>query len=290
MALELSRNIVIGQYIPGNTLVHRLDPRTKILCTTFLLFGMTFTRSLAVSLAYLVVVALLVLLARIPLDFVLRPFIRGLPYIGFFLVLSILWQSWLQPTGVVIFEWGWMRVTSDALMLALLSLSRLMSLLMLVSLPTLTTKITQLTYGMELLLKPLTPLGVPAHEIALIATIALRFVPILVEELERVMRAQASRGGEIGNLSWRRPVEIATAITPLVVPLFVNAFRRAEEMAIAMEARCYMGGSGRTRFLQLQARPVDYAATLFMFALVAGIWFYTEPLLLLIVAAIQAAI
>ena len=136
----------------------------------------------------------------------------------------------------------------------------------------------------------LTPLGVPAHEIALIATIALRFVPILVEELERVMRAQASRGGEIGNLSWRRPVEIATAITPLVVPLFVNAFRRAEEMAIAMEARCYMGGSGRTRFLQLQARPVDYAATLFMFALVAGIWFYAEPLLLLIVAAIQAAI
>ncbi|MBP8291264.1 MAG: hypothetical protein KAX65_00750, partial [Caldilineaceae bacterium] len=138
MALELSRNIVIGQYIPGDTLVHRLDPRTKILCTTFLLVGMTFTRSLAVSLAYLFVVALLVLLARIPLDFVLRPFIRGLPYIGFFLILSILWQSWLQPTGVVIFEWGWIRVTSDALMLALLSLSRLMSLLMLISLPMLT--------------------------------------------------------------------------------------------------------------------------------------------------------
>jgi energy-coupling factor transport system permease protein len=290
MAIELSRNIVIGQYIPGDTLVHRLDPRTKILCSLFLLVGMTFTRSLAVSLAYLVVVALLVLLARIPLDFVLRPFIRGLPYIGFFLVLSVLWQSWVQPTGVVLFEWGWIRVTSDAVLLALLSLSRLMSLLMLISLPTLTTKITQLTYGVELLLKPFRPLGVPAHEIALIATIALRFVPILVEELERIMRAQASRGGEIGALSWRRPLEIATAITPLVVPLFVNAFRRAEEMAIAMEARCYMGGSGRTRYLLLQARPIDYAVTLFMFALVAGIWFYMEPVLQLIVAAIQAVI
>ncbi len=290
MALELSRNIVIGQYIPGDTLVHRLDPRTKILCTTFLLVGMTFTRSLAVSLAYLFVVALLVLLARIPLDFVLRPFIRGLPYIGFFLILSILWQSWLQPTGVVIFEWGWMRVTSDALILALLSLSRLMSLLMLISLPMLTTKITQLTYGVELLLKPFARLGVPAHEIALIATIALRFVPILVEELERVIRAQASRGGEIGNLSWRRPAEIATAITPLVVPLFVNAFRRAEDMAIAMEARCYMGGGGRTRFLQLTARPIDYVATIAMFALVGGIWFYTVPLLSAILATLQAAI
>ena len=167
----------------------------------------------------------------------------------------------------MLFEWGWIRVTTYALMLALLSLSRLMSLLMLISLPTLTTKITQLTYGMELLLKPLAPSAYRPTRSPLIATISLRFVPILVEELERVMRAQASRGGEIGNLSWRRPVEIATAITPLIVPLFVNAFRRAEDMAIAMEARCYMGGSGRTRFLQLKARPVDYIATVFMFAL-----------------------
>jgi energy-coupling factor transport system permease protein len=290
MALELSRNIVIGQYLPGDTLVHRLDPRTKILCSLFLLLGMTFTRSLAVSLAYLAVVALLIFLAHIPLNFVLRPFIAGLPFIGFFLVLSVLWQSWQAPTGVVLFEWGWIRITSYAVGQALLSLSRLMSLLMLISLPMLTTKITQLTYGVELLLKPLTPLGVPAHEIALIATIALRFVPILAEELERVMRAQASRGGEIGALSWRRPVEIATAISPLVVPLFVNAFRRAEDMAIAMEARCYMGGGGRTRFLQLKARPVDYAATVFMFALVSGIWFYTVPLLSYILTAIQAVI
>ena len=290
MALELSRNIVIGQYIPGDTLVHRLDPRAKILCSLFLLGGMTFTRTLAVSLVYLLLVALLIRLAHIPLGFVLRPFIRGLPFIGFFLVISILWQSWQEPTGIVLFEWGWIRITSYAVGLALLSLSRLMSLLMLISLPMLTTKITQLTYGVELLLKPLAPIGVPAHEIALIATIALRFVPILVEELERVMRAQASRGGEIGNLSWRRPVEIATAITPLVVPLFVNAFRRAEEMAIAMEARCYMGGGGRTHFLQLTARPLDYVATIFLFALVVGIWFYTVPLLSHIVAAIQAVI
>jgi energy-coupling factor transport system permease protein len=286
VSFELSRNIILGQYIPGDTFVHRLDPRTKILCTLFLLVGISFTRSIPVSLVYLAAMLLIVTVARVPLGFVLRPFLRGLPLILFFLSFSVLWLGWQDPPGVVLFEWGWIRITTNALGLALLSIIRLMSLLLLLSLPTLTTKITQLTYGVESLLMPFGRLGLPVHDIALVATISLRFVPILTEELERVMKAQASRGGEIGDLSWKQPLEIGKALLPLVVPLFVNAFRRAEEMAVAMEARCYVSGSARTRFVQLHAGPVDYVVTLGMLVFVVGVWFGTDPLVGALLAAL----
>lgn len=279
MSFELSRNIILGQYIPGDTFVHRLDPRTKIVCTLFLLIGISFTRSIPVSLVYLAAMLVIVAIAHVPLGFVLRPFIRGLPLLVFFLSFSVLWMGWQEPAGVVLFEWRFIRITTNSLGMALLSLIRLVSLLILVSLPTLTTKITQLTYGVESLLMPGARLGLPVHDIALVATISLRFVPILTEELERVMKAQASRGGEIGALSWRQPLQIGKALLPLVVPLFVNAFRRAEEMAIAMEARCYVSGSSRTRFVQLHAHPVDYAVTFGMLLFVVAVWFYTDPLL-----------
>lgn len=279
MSFELSRNIILGQYIPGDTFVHRLDPRTKLLCTLFLLVGISFTRSIPVSLVYLAAMLAIAAVARVPLSFILRPFIRGLPLILFFLSFSVLWLGWQEPAGIVLFEWGWIRITTNALAMALLSIIRLVSLLILLSLPTLTTKITQLTYGVESLLMPGARLGLPVHDIALISTISLRFVPILTEELERVMKAQASRGGEIGALSWRQPLQIGKALLPLVVPLFVNAFRRAEEMAVAMEARCYVSGAGRTRFVQLHARAVDYVVTLGMAIFVLAVWFGTDPLL-----------
>ena len=231
---------------------------------------------------YLALLLLIVSVARIPLGFVLRPFLRGLPIILFFLGFTMLWLGWQEPVGVVFWQWGWIRITSSGVSMAVLSLLRLVSLLLLLSLPTLTTKITQLTYGVESLLKPGARLGLPVHEIALVSTIALRFVSILTEELERVMKAQASRGGEIGSLNWRQPAEIGKALLPLIVPLFVNAFRRAEEMAVAMEARGYVGGAGRTHFVQLRARPLDYIVTLGMLILLAAIWFGIDPLLRLL--------
>jgi energy-coupling factor transport system permease protein len=276
MSLELSRNILIGQYIPGDTLIHRLDPRAKILCTLALLFAVSFTRSLTAALIYLLVILALVRLSRIPVGFVLRPFIRGLPVILFFLSFSVLYLSWFQPDGVLLIDWGFIRVTSNALLQAALSLVRLMSILLLVSLPTLTTKITELTHGVELLLQPGARIGLPVHELALVITIALRFVPILTEELERVIKAQASRGGEVGALSWRQPKQIAQSLLPLVVPLFVNAFRRAEELAVAMEARCYLGGRGRTKFIQLHGSWVDVAITLVVLVFVVGVWYATS--------------
>lgn len=276
MSLELSRNILIGQYIPGDTLIHRLDPRAKILCTLALLFAVSFTRSLTAALIYLLVILALVRLSRIPVGFVLRPFLRGLPVILFFLAFSVLYLSWFQPDGVLLIDWGFIRVTSNALLQAALSLVRLMSILLLVSLPTLTTKITELTHGIELLLQPGARIGLPVHELALVITIALRFVPILTEELERVIKAQASRGGEVGALSWKQPKQIAQSLLPLVVPLFVNAFRRAEELAVAMEARCYLGGRGRTKFIQLHGSWVDVAITLVVLVFVAGVWYATS--------------
>ena len=280
MSLELSRNILIGQYIPGDTLIHRLDPRSKILCTLALLFAVSFTRSLTAALIYLLVILALVRLSRIPVGFVLRPFVRGLPVILFFLAFSVLYLSWFQPDGVLLIDWGFLRVTSNALLQAALSLVRLMSILLLVSLPTLTTKITELTHGIELLLQPGARLGLPVHELALVITIALRFVPILTEELERVIKAQASRGGEIGTLSWRQPKEIAQSLLPLVVPLFVNAFRRAEELAVAMEARGYLGGRGRTKFIQLHGSWVDVVVTVAVLVFVVGVWYATRDRML----------
>lgn len=279
MSFELSRNIILGQYVPGDTFVHRLDPRTKLLCTLFLLFGISFTRSIAVSVVYLAALLVIMWVTLVPLGFVLRPFIRGLPLILFFLSFSVLWLGWQEPAGVVLYQWNWIRITSNALLVAAQSIIRLVSLLILLSLPTLTTKITELTNGVESLLRPGARIGVPVHEIALVSTISLRFVPILTEELERVIKAQASRGGEIGALSWREPLQIGRALLPLVVPLFVNAFRRAEEMAVAMEARCYVGGANRTRFVELHARPADYVVTIGVLAFTAAVWVYTDPLL-----------
>jgi energy-coupling factor transport system permease protein len=279
MSFELSRNIILGQYIPGDTFVHRLDPRAKLLGTLFLLIAISFTRSIPAAAIYLALLLLIVRVARVPLGFVLRPFLVGLPFVLFFLGFTVLWLGWQEPVGTVFWQWGWIRITSSGVSLAVLSLLRLVSLLLLLSLPTLTTKITQLTYGVESLLKPWARVGLPAQEIALVATIALRFVPILTEELERVMKAQASRGGEIGSLNWRQPAQIGQALLPLIVPLFVNAFRRAEEMAVAMEARGYVGGAGRARFVQLHARPVDYAVTVGLLLLLLAVWWGTEPLL-----------
>lgn len=278
MSFELSRNILIGQYIPADTFVHRLDPRTKIISTMVLLFAVSFTRSLTACTIFLLAILLAARLSQIPLDFVLRPFIRGLPFLLVFLSMSVLFMGWQEPSGVVLFEWRWIRITSNALLLAALSILRLVSILILVSLPTLTTKITELTHGVESLLQPFRRFGLPAQDIALVATIALRFVPILTEELERVIKAQASRGGAIGNLSWRQPVQVARAMLPLIVPLFVNAFRRAEEMAVAMEARCYVRGAERTRMFKLNGTWLDGVVVVCVIFFVAGVLFVTRRL------------
>ncbi len=271
---ELSRNVLIGQYFPTNSAVHRLDPRTKILGTLFIVVAISLSRSLLASLLLLGLLVLITWLARLPFGAILRGLRYAAPLLAIFLVVQLVFLGW-QPSaaaGPVFFEWQFIRVTRGSLQQMGLGIVRLLSFYFIAGLPTLTTTVTQLTHGVELLLRPLRRVGLPAAEIALVNMIALRFVPTLAEELERVMKAQASRCGEIGT-RLQRPDRLARALLPLVVPLFVNAFRRAEELAIAMEARCYMGGVGRTKYVRLQATWVDAAVTAALLAICAvALW------------------
>jgi energy-coupling factor transport system permease protein len=279
MDLELSRNIAIGQYIPTGSVIHRLDPRAKILSGFFLIIVVTTTRSILVMALILALLVGLTWLARLPFAYILRGLYRSIPLLAFFMAIALIYLGWQEPAGKIYFEWGWLRVTRTALQAMTLSIVRLVCFVFLVSLPSLTTSVSEITHGVELLLLPFRRIGVPAHEIALVNMIALRFVPTLTEELERVIKAQASRCGEIGALSLRRPVGMAKALLPLVVPLFVNAFRRAEELAIAMEARCYVGGKARTKFIQLHGTPLDVVIVVVVFALCAGLLFAPWPAL-----------
>ena len=274
---ELLRNVTIGQYIPTGSPVHRLDPRAKILAATFLVLAVSFNTSIIANCLFLALMLAIALAARIPLRYLLRGLIMALPVLVFIFVMQVLFLGWNEPSGAVYFEWGWVRITRNSMHLMIVSLLRIISFIFLTSLVTMTSTTTELTHGVELLLEPFRRFGVPSHELALMFTIALRFVPTLAEELERIMKAQASRGGEFGTVRMWRPDRLARSYLPLVVPLFLSAFRRAEELVLAMEARCYVSGAARTRFVVLTARPVDHAVVAVSFAVMLVMIFYPFP-------------
>ncbi|MCC6455363.1 MAG: energy-coupling factor transporter transmembrane protein EcfT [Caldilineaceae bacterium] len=256
---ELLRNVTIGQYIPTGSVIHRLDPRAKIVATIVLILAISFNRSLVANILFAAVVFGITALARIRFSYVARGILLGLPALALIFVMQLLFQGWVEPPGRIFFEWGWLRITRYSLHLIALSLLRVTGFIFLTSLVTMTSTITELTHGVERLLAPFRRFGVPSHELALILTIALRFVPTLAEELERIIKAQLSRGAEIGGRFWR-PDKTARALLPLIVPLFLGAFRRAEELVLAMEARGYISGDGRTNYIELHARALDYIA------------------------------
>jgi energy-coupling factor transport system permease protein len=200
--------------------------------------------------------------------------------------LQLLFQGRAEPAYRVYFEWGWFRITRFSLQLISVGIMRIVGFIFLTSLFTLTSTITELTHGMELLLSPFRRFGVPAHELALINMIALRFVPILAEEMERIMKAQASRGGDIGRQRMWRPDRAARAYLPLIVPLFLSGFRRAEELVLAMEARCYISGRQRTKFVVLQASGRDVAVVVGTLAFTLFVVVYRWPALHELLAAL----
>ncbi len=274
---ELLRNVTIGQYIPTNSIVHRLDPRTKLGVATLLILAVSFSRSIISGLILLLVTLLIAKLSRIPIDYVLRGIKLGLPLLALVFTIQLIFQGWTEPAGRVFFEWGWFRITRFSLQLISIGLLRILSFIFITSLITMTSTTTELTHGIEKLLNPFRRFGVPSHELALVNMIALRFVPTFAEEMERVMKAQASRCADLGgNKKFWRPDKAATAYLPLIVPLFINAFRRAEELVLAMEARCYLGGDGRTKFIRLKSSRRDYvavgAAVIFFFVIVLTPW------------------
>jgi len=260
---ELLRHITIGQYLPTASPIHRLDPRVKLLGFGALVLAAAFNGSYLGNLVMLATLLGLVALARVPLAYALQGIRPALPII---LVLAA-FQVLLPPpvfsaaSGcAVLVSWPFLQLTDCTLRLVIVSALRFGELIILTSLLTLCTPMADLSRGVERLLAPLARLRFPAHEVALVLTIALRFVPILAEEMERIVKAQVSRGADFGGQSRLRFIRQTQQLLPLLVPLFLISLRRAEELALAMEVRCYVGGAGRTHLVRLRARPTDLAA------------------------------
>lgn len=258
------RDITLGQYFPGNSPIHRLDPRTKLLGMLGYIVVIFLVKKITVFLLPALFVALVTYLARVPLSYL----VRSLKPIRFLLVLMFIINLFMVKTGDLIWEWRFIEITEDGVYQAVYITLRLVLLLAGTSLMTLTTTPIALTDALEKLLAPLGKLGFPSHELAMMMTIALRFIPTLIEEADKIMKAQMARGAdfESGNV-FRR----AKSMIPVLVPLFVSAFRRADELAMAMESRCYHGGEGRTRMRVLHFAWRDAAAAAVFFAMTGAI-------------------
>ena len=246
------RDITIGQYYPSNSVIHRLDPRLKLTATFAFIISLflfdTFYGYIIVTLFLLSVIKL----SKVPLRFILR----GLKAILVLLLFTTAFNLFFTP-GETLVKWKFIRISEEGLYSAIFMGIRLTLLILGSSLMTFTTTPNQLTDGLEKLLRPLRHIKVPVHEIAMMMSIALRFIPILLEETDKIMKAQMARGAdfESGGLLKR-----AKSLIPLLVPLFVSAFRRANDLAMAMEARCYRGGEGRTKMKPLHYHKRDATA------------------------------
>lgn len=242
-------NITIGQYFPGDSVLHRMDPRAKIIATMVFIMAIFFANSL---LTYSIVAVFTfgsMALSRLPFRLIWLSIKPLWIIIAFTMGIHV-----FTTPGDYLFSYGWLHISQEGVNLGSLMAARLIFLIVFSSLLTYTTSPIRLTDGIERLLNPWKRFGVPAHELAMMMTIALRFIPTLLEETDRIMKAQESRGADFttGSLLQR-----AKNMVPLLVPLFISAFRRADELAIAMESRCYRGGEGRTRLKELQYTILD---------------------------------
>ena len=246
------KDITLGQFFPGDTVVHKLDPRVKILLTFVYIIALFIAKGF---IAYLIM--LFWLLGAISLSKInLKVVLRGLKPLVFIIVFTALLNIFYTP-GRIVAEWWIFHITREGVVTAIYMVARILMLIAGTFLLTYTTSPIMLTDGLERLLGPLKKLRVPVHELSMMMTIALRFIPTLIEETDKIMSAQRARGAdfESGNL-----VRRANALVPLLVPLFISAFRRADELAIAMESRCYRGGEGRTRLRILHMEARDYTS------------------------------
>lgn len=261
------KDIIIGQYIPGKTLIHRLDPRLKLILTFVYIICLFMANTPWGYLAVTALTLIMTLGCRVPIKFILK----GLRPMLVILIFTAVFNVFLVPGEQLIgFQIGWLSlgITKEGLVAAGVMMLRLLYLVTGTSVLTLTTTPLQLTAAIESLLSPLDRFKVPSHEIAMMMSIALRFIPTLADETEKIMKAQTARGAdfESGNLIRR-----AKALIPLLVPLFVSAFRRADELAVAMEARCYNSGHKRTRMKQMRVSRTDVVTAVIYTAVCAGI-------------------
>ena len=258
------KDITLGQYYPGNSIVHRMDPRTKIvlaLANLVLVFFIKWFIGYAVYFAYILIISIV---AQIPLKYLLK----GIKPLLFLMIFTLLINTLFYSGGEIIWEWWIIKITDKGIEMAVFLALRLILLVMSTSMLTLTTSSFDLTDGIERLLSPLRVIRFPAHELAMMMSIALRFIPTLVEETNKIMNAQKARGADFdtGGLIAR-----AKSMIPLLVPLFLSAFRRADELALAMESRCYRGGKGRTRMKVLKFGLPDLIGVIAIVGVYCGI-------------------
>ncbi len=255
-------DITVGQYLPGKSAVHRIDPRVKILLVVFYIVAIFVTDVFWMYGVFAAYVLGAALIAKVPL----RVLLRSIKPLLFIVVFTFIMNLLLVREGELLLQVWKIRIYSDGIIYAVRLALRLILLVFGTSMLTLTTSPLSLTDALERLLKPLSIIRFPAHELAMMMTIALRFIPTLLEEADKIMKAQKARGAdfETGNIFQK-----AKALVPLLVPLFVNAFRRADELAMAMESRCYHGGKGRTRMRILTLSWVDAAAVAINLGLLA---------------------
>ena len=259
------KDITLGQFFPGASPIHRLDPRTKLLLALIFIVVLFVINNILAYVIMGVLLAVVVKVSQIPLGLVLK----GLKPIFVIVIITAALNIFYNPNGEVLWEWGILRVTVNGIMMGVFMAIRIVYLIIGVAIIlTYTTSPILLTDAVESAFSPFKRFGFPAHEIAMMMTIAIRFIPTLVEETEKKINAQKARGAdfETGSILKR-----AKALVPILVPLFVSAFKRADELAIAMECRCYRGGENRTRMRVLKTTSLDYAAVVITVAVCAGL-------------------
>lgn len=261
------RDITLGQYYPAKSVIHQLDPRVKLVTTMIFVISLFVAKGIPGYALATVFLAAVIRLSRVPFGFITK----GLKAIVMLLMITVVFNLFLIDGDVVLWRFGFLRITDKGLRTAVFMAIRLIYLIVGSSVMTLTTTPNDLTDGLEKLLGPMKKIHMPVHEIAMIMSIALRFIPILLEETDKIMKAQIARGAdfESGNL-----IQKAKAMVPLLVPLFISAFRRANDLAMAMEARCYHGGEGRTKMKPLHYESRDRMAY-------AVVWGYLVAMIVL---------
>lgn len=261
------RDITIGQYYPAESPIHRLDARLKIIVAFLFIISLFIVNSILGYVCVTLLLSVVIRVSKVPVKFMMK----GLKSILFIIIFTAAINLFLTPGEDVIWEFGVLHLTVQGIYMAIRMCIRLILLIVGSSLLTLTTTPIQLTDGLEYLLHPLKKIGVPAHEIAMMMTIALRFIPTLLDETDKIIKAQQARGADFdtGNM-----IQKAKSMIPILVPLFISAFRRAEELAMAMEARCYHGDENRTRMNVMKMQSRDYRAmgmVVLYFVVVAGL-------------------
>ena len=258
------RDITIGQYYSVSSPIHKMDPRFKIVASMLYLVSLFLINDLIAYLAIIAFIGMVVKVSKVPFNFILK----GLKPVFMLIIFAFLINVFLTSgEGEPLIHFGFIKIYLEGLERAVFMAVRLVLLIIGTSLLTLTTSPIELTDGIEYLLNPFKKIGLPAHELAMMMTIALRFIPTLLEETDKIMKAQMARGAdfESGNIMNR-----AKALIPLLVPLFISAFRRADELAMAMEARCYRGGEGRTRLKVLKYTRLDLYGSFVMVIYIAS--------------------